>query len=194
MATKYFIPDKNYEFDYDSRVCDKRTMEISKLRLMNMFLVGQEHNPEKYSLTQIDTKILTPVSAKMLDILTERDYGEYGEDTILEELPKLRDVTIVVQIHQYVNQLVYAIGIVGAYRERTGTKDTLDNIMEMEEEKLDIERTFRKFERRSHSLKYFMMKLKKIYAPTLDQNKCEDEGKDETYDINAVLEVKFYKH
>ena len=125
MATKYFIPDKNYEFDYDSRVCDKRTMEISKLRLMNMFLVGQEHNPEKYSLTQIDTKILTPVSAKMLDILTERDYGEYGEDTILEELPKLRDVTIVVQIHQYVNQLVYAIGIVGAYRERTSTKDTL---------------------------------------------------------------------
>ena len=140
-----------------------------KLDVKNMSDMFTVYRGEEYNKCENTEKVLIPVSAQMLDVLTERPHDERGGGTLLEEIGSLRNVMIVVQIHvlaghwdeghEEEDNLVYAIGVFGSFHDRENTRSTLMNIIEMEEEKLSCKPGISR--NRTYGRKYFRMKMEK---------------------------------
>ena len=164
MAAKYLDIK-----DYKKKM---RMIDLSQMRMITMLPLYEDvaDNLIKYNPLENTNKVLIPVTPLMLDILTESHYDEYGEETILEGIASLRDISIVVQIYWDgktcdEDNLVYVIGIVGSFSERERSKYTLTEMIETEEEKFQREVGFcfsSRFQSRYYSLDYFKNKLEGI--------------------------------
>ena len=154
-------------------------IDVSKMGILNWFLLY--HSPVnsifKYSPLENKYKVLIPVSALMLDVLTETNYDQdYAtENCILEGIERQRDVTVVVQIHtdetvkyaksiSAIDHTVYAIGFIGSHYERESAKYTLTEMMATEEDKFRNfpERSRQRFQNRHYSQKYFEDKIENL--------------------------------
>ena len=145
---------------------EEKMIDLSKMRMITMLQLYDDvaENLVKYNPLENTHKVLIPVTPLMLDIVTERNYD--GEETILEGLANFRHISIVVEIfrEKFQDKLVYAIGIVGSFSEREMSKHTLNELMNIEEEKFRNfqGRSCQRFQNRHYCQKYFEDKLENL--------------------------------
>ena len=176
-----------------TKVFAKQKIDLSKTAVNKIFVIHEEKEPNYYNSncksSDTTNTAMFPVTALMLDIVTELGYSDYDfyrgwsnideskykeDETILKNFGCLKKISIIVFIlldKKHAQEPCFAIGLVGNITHRIKAKIELTELMAKKEEKLIRQNQIDKFQNRAelYSEKYFEMKIQKSNPSTPPQ-------------------------